>query len=479
MKILIAASEIAPLAQTGGLADVMRSLPIALQEKGVDVALIMPKYRMVKIDGEPLGDIQIPVEEKIVSGRFQRTFLPGTRIPVFLIEQDHYFDREQLYTEKGRDYTDNLERFTFFCRAILDTIARGYWQPDIIHANDWQTALLPTYLKTLFKDHPVLGKIKTLFTVHNLAFQGLFPAFLYPVIGLGWEHFNLSELEFYNQVNLLKGGIVYADAINTVSPTYAEEIQTPEFGYGLEGLLQEKSEKLTGILNRIDTTQWSPENDEYLNCNYNYKSVAAGKTRNKQALLDEFNLPHPKTRRPLIGLISRLTYQKGCDLVAAILPGLIQRDVQVVVLGTGDPKIENTFRALEKQYPESCGVRIAFDPPLSHRIQAGSDLLLMPSRFEPCGLNQMYSLRYGTIPIVHSIGGLADTVVDIDRNPDGQGFTFDEESPDSLLEACDRAIHHFDNDPAWNSLTARVMQLNFSWNRSAEEYIQLYRRLLT
>ena len=422
MKVLIAASEIATLAQTGGLADVMRSLPIALKRIGVDVALIMPKYQQVEIESEFLGDVQIPIEEKPITGHIHRGTLPDTDVPVFLVEQEHYFDREQLYTDRGRDYPDNLERFTFFNRAVLDVIARGYWQTDVLHANDWQTALLPTYLKTTFKDHAVLGKIKTLFTIHNLAFQGLFPVFFYPVIGLGWEHFNLGELEFYNQVNLLKGGIIYSDAINTVSPTYAKEIQTKEFGYGLEGLLQERSDRLTGILNRVDDSQWSPNADKHLDFTYDENTFSKGKEKNKKALLEEFALPFPQSRKPLFGVVTRLTYQKGCDLISAILPSLVRRDAQIVVLGTGDPKIENTLRALEKQYPKSFGLRVAFDTKLSHLIEAGSDIFLMPSRFEPCGLNQMYSLRYGSIPIVRSIGGLADTVIDVDESPDGNGF---------------------------------------------------------
>jgi starch synthase len=478
MKVLIAASEIATLAQTGGLADVMRSLPIALKKKGIEVALVMPKFRQVETECEDLGEIRIPIEDKFIMGRIQRAHLENTGIPVFLIEQDQYYNREQLYTEKGRDYPDNLERFTFFCRATLELVARGLWQADLIHANDWQTSLIPTYIKTLFKDHPVLGKIKTLFTVHNLAYQGLFPGFLYPILGLSWDHFNLSELEFYNQINLLKGGVVFSDAINTVSPNYAREIQSPEFGNGLEGILQEKSEKLTGILNRVDYAQWSPENDSFIEAPYSIDTAAEGKAINKKALLKEFGLPESDFRKPLFGVVSRITSQKGCDLIASIIPSLVQREAQVIIQGTGDPKIEDTLTEMQRQFPYACSVHIAYDTRLSHWIEAGSDIFLMPSRFEPCGLNQMYSLRYGTIPIVRAIGGLADTVRDIQESPDGNGFTFDEESPGAFMEVCDRAITLFEDEKAWLELIKRGMQIDFSWDRSAQDYIRLYQSIL-
>lgn len=478
MKVLIAASEIATLAQTGGLADVMRSLPIALKKKGIEVALVMPKYRQVETECEIVGEIRIPIEEKFILGRIHRAYLEKTNIPVFLIEQDHYYNRNQLYTEKGRDYPDNLERFTFFCRAALELIAHGLWQADLVHVNDWQTSLIPTYTKTLYKDHPILGKIKTLLTIHNLAYQGLFPVFLYPILGLSWDHFSLSELEFYNQINLLKGGVVFSDAINTVSPNYAQEIQSPEFGNGLEGILQEKSGKLTGILNRVDYAQWSPENDSFIEKQYSIKDVIEGKAINKKALLKEFGLPEPDGRKPLFGVVSRITSQKGCDLIASIIPSLVQRDAQIIIQGTGDPKIEDALTALQRQFPYSCSVHIAYDTRLSHWIEAGSDIFLMPSRFEPCGLNQMYSLRYGTIPIVRAIGGLADTVRDIQESPEGNGFTFDEESPEAFMDACDRAIALFEDEKSWLELIQRGMQIDFSWDRSAQDYIRLYQSIL-
>lgn len=478
MKVLIAASEIATLAQTGGLADVMRSLPIALKKKGIECALVMPKYRQVKGVCEDLGEIRIPIEEKFVVGRLHRTELDHSGIPVYLVEQENYFNREQLYTEKGRDYPDNLERYTFFCRAALEFIARGIWPAELIHANDWQTSLLPIYSKTLFKNHPVLGKIKTLLTIHNLSYQGLFPVFLYPILGLGWEHFNLSELEYYNQINLLKGGIVFADAVNTVSPTYAKEIQTPQYGNGMDGILREKSQKITGILNRVDYAQWSPENDIYISTPYTIDTVVKGKAANKKALLKEFGLPILDTRKPLFGVVSRITSQKGCDQIASIIPSLIRHDAQIIIQGVGDPKIEDALKSLQRQYPNACQVHIAYDTRMSHWIEAGADIFLMPSRFEPCGLNQMYSLRYGTIPIVREIGGLADTILDVSKFPEGNGFTFAGDSPDAFMEACNRALTLFENEADWLKLIERGMKIDFSWDRSAVDYIQLYQAIL-
>ncbi len=478
MKILFAASEIAPLAQTGGLAAVMKSLPAALKQNGIETALVMPKYRHIEAEEDELALINIPVEDKLIKGRIQRTTLPNSNIPVFLIEQDDYYDRDGLYTEQGRDYSDNLERYTFFCRAVLELIARGIFKADIIHANDWQTALIPVYIKTLFKDHLLLSKIKTLYTMHNMAYQGLFPIFHYPILGLGWEHFNIEELEFYNQINLMKGGIVWADAINTVSSTYAKEIQTIEFGYGLDGIIKENNARLHGILNCIDYNEWSPDKDSYISAKYDVDTVIDGKAKNKIALLKEFGLPIPKTRKPLMGMVARLTLQKGCDLLIEILPQLIQNGAQVIVLGTGDPKLEDQLMSLKKKFPESFGVVIDYDTRLSHCIEAGSDIFLMPSRFEPCGLNQMYSLRYGSIPIVHLIGGLADTVTDINLSDEGNGFTFDQETPEAFLGTCNRAMKFFEDPSAWKKLIQRAMRIDFSWNRSAQEYISIYKSLL-
>ncbi|HQH73530.1 MAG TPA: glycogen synthase GlgA, partial [bacterium] len=478
MKVLIAASEIDPFAKTGGLADVMRSLPASLRRRGVDVSLVMPKYRQVQAEYEDLGAIQIPIEETLVEGRLARTWLPDEPVPVYLIQQDEFFHRNELYTEKGKDYPDNLERFTFFCRGVLELIGRGHCRPDLIHANDWQAALLPVYLKTVYAGHPVIGRIQTVFTIHNLAYQGVFPPFLFPVTGIGWEHYHVEAMEFYNQLNLMKGAIVFAGAVTTVSPTYAREIQTKAYGCGLEGVLTKHRKKVSGVLNGVDYRAWSPETDTEIAARYSIDTLEEGKEKNRQALRREFGLREPPGRAPLLGVISRLAHQKGLDLLAAVLPSLIRRGAQAVILGMGDPKLEETYRGLQKQFPESCGLTIAFDNRLAHQIEAGADIFLMPSLYEPCGLNQMYSLRYGTVPVARATGGLVDTVLDVGESRDGTGFLFEEATPAALLEACDRAISLFEDREAWLPLARRGMRMDFSWDRSAGEYLRVYQSLV-
>ncbi|NPU97980.1 MAG: glycogen synthase GlgA [Candidatus Omnitrophica bacterium] len=478
IKILIAASEIDPFAKTGGLADAMRSLPPALRRQGVEVALVMPKYRQIQAECEDLGEIQVPIEDTSMTGRLARTELPGDKVPVYLIDQEKLFHRNELYTEKGKDYPDNLERFTFFCRGVMEIIARNYFRPDVLHAHDWQAALLPIYIKTVYADHPVIGRIKSVFTIHNMAYQGVFPPFLYPVTGIGWEHFHVEALEFYNQLNLMKGAIVFADAVTTVSPTYAREIQTREYGCGLEGVLLKHQKKVTGVLNGVDYRVWSPEVDTEIAARYSMDTLEEGKKANQTALRKEFGLREPPVRAPLFGVISRLAHQKGLDLLAAVLPSLIRRGAQVVILGKGEPPLEETYRTLQKQFPESCGVTIAFDNRLAHQIEAGADIFLMPSLYEPCGMNQMYSLRYGTVPVVRATGGLVDTVTDVDEAGDGTGFVFEEPTPAALLEACERAIARFEDREAWLALARRGMRMDFSWDRSAQEYQRIYQSLM-
>lgn len=479
MKVLMAASEIAPFAKTGGLADVLGSLPIALKALDIDVELIMPKYKTVQTESVDLGDIRVEIEDQLVIGRYHRCYLPGTDIPVYLIEQDDYFNRDGLYSSQGTDYTDNLERFAFFCKAVMNLVENKILQPDLIHCNDWQTALIPVYIKTNYANHPTVSSIKTLFTIHNLAYQGCFPVFLYSIPGIGWEHFHLDALEFYNQINLMKGGIVFSDAVNTVSPTYAKEIQTPEFGSGLDGILRKRSDKLIGILNGVDYTEWSPDVDQYIPRQYTRNNVAECKEINKRALLEEFNLPVSSERTPLFGVVSRLAQQKGLDLLAGIIPRLVRHGVQIVVLGTGEPNLERTFQIMRNEYPKSCGVEISYDNRLAHWIEAGADFFLMPSRYEPCGLNQIYSLRYGTIPIVRAVGGLADTIFDVDEHPEGNGFVFHESTADALFDACHRAIEYYQNRDAWLTLLQRAMSYDFSWQKSALDYKATYEKIVS
>lgn len=478
MKVLIASSEIAPLAKTGGLADIVGALPIHLREQGVDVALAMPKYQNVKLNGEALVDLEIPIEDSVIKGKVESAVLPGSDIPIFLVQQDHYFKREELYTASGKDYPDNLERFTFFCRAVFDIIRKNLFKPDLIHAHDWQTALISIYIKTLFDTEPQIGSLKTLYSIHNLSFQGLFPAYLYPVLGIPWKHFNLSELEYYNHINLMKGGIIYSDAVSTVSKQYAKEIQTEEFGCGLEGVLQQLDRRLTGILNSPDYSEWSPEIDSYLALKYTVDTVEEGKAKNKRTLLEEFKLPADSLDRPLMGVVSRLTSQKGLDLLVAILPQLIDAGAQIIVQGTGDPELEATFLDLRSRYPNDCGVNIAYNDRLAHLIEGGSDIFLMPSRFEPCGMNQMYSMRYGTIPIVREIGGLADTITNVGESPQGNGFVFKKANAGELLAACMQAMEFYRDRDVWRELVRRAMKTEFSWKQTAKEYIQLYSSIL-
>ncbi len=478
MRVLIAASEVAPLAKTGGLADVIGSLPRYLKEAGVDVSVIMPKYRWIHQESLGQGEFLIPIGKKNIWGKIERSWLPDSDIPLFFVVQNHYFGRNGLYGENGQDYPDNLERFTFFCRAILEIIKRGLESPQIIHANDWQTGLLPTYIKTIFADHPELGHLKSLYTVHNLAYQGTFPSDSLFVTGIGEEHFHMGGLEFYGQLCLMKAGIEYADFINTVSRKYADEIETEEFGCGLEGVLQRRSGQLTGILNGVDYSRWSPENDQFITKTYNIDSFETGKRANKKALLERFGLPVHNDRVPLYGVISRLASQKGLDLFAEVIPSLIDAGSQIVVLGTGESKLEETYRKLMQHYPQSCGVEIKYDNELAHLIEAGADMFVMPSRYEPCGLNQMYSLRYGTIPVVRETGGLADTVKDIKRDPNGNGFVFTNADPTELYDACMRALELYQNQPAWNQLIRKAMSMDFSWHRAAENYKLLYEEIL-
>jgi starch synthase len=358
-------------------------------------------------------------------------------------------------------------------RASLD------WAPDVLHAHDWQTALCPVYLRTLYAGPPGGSHVRSLLTVHNLGYQGIFPASQYPKTGLGPSLFTPAGLEFYGSCNLLKGGLVFADLLNTVSPTYSREIQTPEFGFGLEGVIQERHNRWTGVVNGIDTEVWNPETDTHLPARYTADDLS-GKRACKRALQREMKLP--VRAAPVLGVVSRFSDQKGLDLVADILPELMLLDVQAVLLGTGDPEIENTFRSLQERFPKKIGLRVGFDEGLAHRIEAGSDMFLMPSRYEPCGLNQMYSLRYGTVPIVRRTGGLADTIVAYAplalQEHRATGFMFGEDTPEALLTSVLLALRIYRDKPQWQSLIQAGMQTDVSWTRSAQSYEALYRNVL-
>lgn len=479
MKILLATSELSPLVKTGGLADMVSALAGALANEGCDVSIALPYYSKIQADTLDIGEVSVMVGDDSVSGRIHKTVLPNTPIPIYLISQDGYFQRDGIYNEKGAEYDDNLHRYTFFCRAILELIYRGIVQPDIIHANDWQTGLLPVYVKTDYGHKSSFKHIHSVFTIHNLAYQGSFPAEMFPVTGIGWEHFHMEALEFYNHVNLLKGGIVYADAITTVSPTYAKEIQTPAFGCGLEGVLQNRNDVLSGVLNGVDYSIWSPDNDQQISHPYNIENAPEKKQLNKKTLQSLFGLPEAHPNQPLFGVVSRLAGQKGLDLLADIAPTLFELGAQLTVLGSGDPHLQSRFEWLQSEYPKQCGVKIAYDEKVAHQIEAGADMFLMPSRYEPCGLNQMYSMRYGTIPVVHNTGGLADTIIDIEVNPNGNGFSFDEPTADALLTACKRAMAYFQQKDFWNKLIRQAMEQDYSWKTSAMKYKVCYEQLIS
>lgn len=475
MDITYVSSEVVPFARTGGLSDVAGALPKSLQELGHKVYLFMPLYKKIKQGPFKLSptklNLSIPMGNKISPGQVYSTILPDTRIPVYFIENKDYYDREGLYQDPatGKDYKDNCERFSFFSRAVLETLQVLRIKPDIIHCNDWQSALVPTYLKTLYKDNNSFRGTASLFTIHNLAYQGLFPKENMPLIGLDWSYFNWKQLEYYGNINLLKAGIVFSDIITTVSRKYAEEIQTPEFGVGLEGVLRERAGDLYGVPNGTDYSVWNPEKDKLIPANYNLKNLK-GKKACKQHLQRKLKLP--QSDAPIIGMIGRVASQKGLDLVMESWDELMKEDVKFILLGTGEPNVEQALKSAAARYPGKASINIGFDNQLSHEIEAGADMFLMPSKFEPCGLNQLYSMRYGTVPIVRRTGGLADTI------DSSVGFSFQSYSSKEMLETIKQALKLYRDQSKWLELMKRGMLQDWSWERSAKEYSTLYQKAL-
>ncbi len=466
----MSASEAAPFAKTGGLADVMGALPAALAELGHHVAIVIPRYRAISLDGFDRVYDHLPVWLAGVSHRTEIFARQERGVTVFLVDCPPLYDRNGLYFSEGVDYADNHVRFAVLSRATLE-IARRLFRPQILHCHDWQSALAIIYLhSTLSRDPTFLG-LRTVFTVHNLGYQGRFARPALEEAGLDMSVFHPGALEFHGDMNLLKGGICFADAITTVSKGYARDIQTPEFGFGLDGLLRERSYALRGILNGADYSQWDPETDRLLPANYSARKLE-GKLRCKQALLEEFGLPQEDMRRPLLGIVSRFTAQKGFDLLEEISEELAGEELCLVALGEGEPRYEDLFRGLAERHPGTVGVRIAYDNRLAHLIEAGADMFLMPSRYEPCGLNQIYSLRYGTVPIVRATGGLDDTV------DTSTGFKFSEYSGAALMAAVRAALDVYANQDRWRALMRRGMAKDFSWKTSAAEYSALYASLL-
>jgi starch synthase len=478
MKILFASPEAVPFAKTGGLADVAGTLPKVLAQMGHEVNLILPKYRGIderRFPATRAGTVlKVPVSQKVISGEvYALDMAPHFR--VLLLRQDAYYDREQLYGTPGGDFEDNAERFIFFSRAVAEVALE--LTPDIIHCHDWQTGLTPVYLKTLYRWSPALARAASIFTVHNIGYQGLFWHYDMHLTNLGWELFTPKALEYYGKLNLLKGGMVFADAVTTVSRKYMEEIQTPEFGKGLDGVLRERRGDLYGILNGVDYQEWSPALDPLIKERYDALDLK-GKKSCKADLQREFYLkedPHA----PLLGVISRLTDQKGFDLLAPIMEELMGLGVQFVLLGTGEEEYHLLFQKIGQKYPQQAGIRIGFDNLLAHKIEAGADLFLMPSQYEPCGLNQIYSLRYGTVPVVRATGGLDDTIQDFDPlTEEGTGFKFIDYDPRRFLEAIERALQVYRNRPVWEKIMVRAMAQDFSWEKSAREYVKLYEKIL-
>ncbi|MBC7186590.1 MAG: glycogen synthase GlgA [Calditrichaeota bacterium] len=486
MKILYVASEVAPFAKTGGLADVAAALPKALQDLGHDIRVMMPKYGSINERKYVLREVirlrEIPVDlggERLV-GSVKSAFIPDTKVQVYFLDYPPLFGRQDLYTDPktGKDWPDNAERFTFFCKGVLETVKLLHWQPHVIHCNDWHTGLIPVLLKTTYSHERLFAKTSTLFTIHNLAYQGIFPKAKFRLTGLPAELFRgQGGVEFYGKLSFMKAGIVFADAISTVSERYAEEITSdPEIGCGLQEELRARRDALYGILNGIDDTVWNPKTDPLIARTYSATDLA-GKAENKKALVEGLGLPY-RPEVPVIGMISRLADQKGFDLVAEAFPALMKMDVQLVVLGTGDPRYHKLFAGLAKRHPKKVSVNLRFDNTLAHQIEAGADMFLMPSRYEPCGLNQMYSLVYGTIPIVRATGGLADTIVDFDpRRGTGNGFVFTEYSAAAMLQAVERALAVFADQKTWLRLVKSAMRSNFSWKNSATKYVRLYAKL--
>ena len=489
LRVLFAASEGLPYSKTGGLADVIGALPQALAARGVEVAVVLPLHRGAdtKKFKELTASLPITLGPQqhfpriLEAPRRASGMLRGGSVRWLFVDYPPFFDRDSLYVgEDGKDHPDNPERFGLFSRAVLE-IARSIFPADVIHGHDWQTGLVPLLLHTAYADVPALRTTRTLLTIHNLGYQGLFPPDALLRAGLSRDEFRMESLEFFGRVNFLKGGLVYADSISTVSPTYAREIQTAECGFGLEGVIAARAGTVHGILNGVDYQEWDPAHDALIAARYSAKfggKNLAGKVACKRALLSEYGFPETDVHAPLIGIVSRLTRQKGADLIAAGAAQLMKENLRLVVLGSGEPEYEALFSQLARQYPDRVGVRIGFDNALAHQVEAGADIFLMPSHYEPCGLNQMYSLRYGTVPVVRATGGLADTVEPFDAVAGtGTGFLFSEYTGAAMLEAIHRAMAAFHDKDAWRQLMLRGMAKDFSWARAAEAYEALYREV--
>jgi starch synthase len=489
LKILFVTSEVVPFVKTGGLADVSAALPQMLAEMGHEVRIVVPKYgavddRKFKIhEVVRLKDLSIKIGDKDVVFSLKSCFLPGQKIRVqiyFLDNQEYFGSRNSLYVNPmtGEDYPDNDERFILLNRSVFELICKLGWIPDIIHCNDWQCGLIPAYLKTLYKDEELFKNFKTLFTIHNLAYQGIFPKSSFKKTGLPEELNSERGIEIYNKLNFMKSGLLYADTINTVSETYANEIRTDdELGAGLKHVLAKRKNDLYGIVNGIDAKVWSPEKDKHLLKKFSMKTLEL-KLVNKKELADKFRLDYNENI-PIVGVISRLFDSKGVDLIKDAFPELMKLNLQMVLLGTGERKYHKFFENMTMKYPGKFAAYLGFNDELAHIIEGGSDIFLMPSRYEPCGLNQMYSLVYGTVPVVRETGGLADTVIKYnEKTGEGNGFLFKQYEVEPMIRELKRALKLFEDKKSWTRIMKNGMKSDFSWDSSAKKYIDLYRTIL-
>lgn len=478
LNILLVASEVYPFAKTGGLGDVSGALPPALKKLGHDIRVIMPKYPCTTKAGQKIKSLNIDLKlsgfkEK---GTLFESELAG-EVPVYLIKHDGYFHRKHIYGEPGSDYPDSVERFSFFSQAVLEAVKCLDFKPDVIHCNDWHTGLIPVYLKSLYRKDPWFFQTKTFFSVHNLGYQGNFPHSQLKVTGLDESLYTEEGIEYYNQISFLKGGLIFSDTLSTVSPTYSQEIQTPELGFGMQGILQKRSDSLHGILNGIDETIWNPKTDPLISANYGPKSLSQ-KKQCREDLIKTFSL-RLKKKTPILCMITRLSQQKGIDLIMEAKDIIDKQDIALVVLGTGSEEYETYFRQWSRDRPDKIATALKFDESLGHRILAGSDMLLMPSLYEPCGLTQMYALKYGTVPIVRAVGGLKDSIQEFsEKTGKGTGFRFKVPQKRFFQKTLQKALSCFHKTSTWKKLMLNGMAKDNSWEFAAKKYSRLYQKTI-
>lgn len=476
MRVAMISFEVFPFAKVGGLADVIGSLPKYLEREGLDIDIFMPYHKIVQKNAKAFGfevekvgsAFAVPFMQTNEKAQLYRSTLPDTKVQVYFIGNDHFFSCEKVY-----GYEDQAEQSIFFnigCLEAMKILGKRY---DVLHSNDWQTGLIAVYLKTLLREEPIFKDVLTIYTIHNMGYQGKFPSLYLNMAGLPHYLFNVDALEFYGEINFLKGGVLFSDIVTTVSPRYAQEIQTKKFGEKLEGVLNIRSEFLYGILNGIDYEMFNPQNKKLVQHPFSLQDLS-GKARNKKALQEKLGL-EVNDRIPLVGLISRLVVQKGFDILAKIAPYFLMQEVQFVVLGTGDPEYEELVQKMAAEQPRKVSANLKFDLELANQIYSGADMFLMPSQYEPCGLGQMFSLRLGTIPIVHYVGGLADTIKEFEESTgSGNGFGFSEYRESELLLSILKALYTYQKKDVWKQVVVNAMKENLSWEKSAKEYIYIY-----